>query len=277
VEDQGVGFDAQAVIQSGNTRGLIGIHERTNLLGGELIVESTPGKGTRLTAELPIDSVLERRRIGARILLLVDDHPIFRQGLRLLLETEPEFTIVGEAGDGLEAVRLVERLHPEVVVIDLMMPVLNGLEVTRQVCSLTRVVILSMHANEAYVVEALQNGAYAYILKDSTAADLVEAIHTVMLGRRYLSPPLSERAIEAYIQKTHSSTLDPFDTLTTREREVFHLVAQGYSNNEVSEQLSISSRTVEIHRANLMRKLKLHNQTDLIRYAIKRGIIQLEE
>jgi len=210
-------------------------------------------------------------------LLLVDDHPIFRQGLRALLETESEFTIVGEAGDGLEAVRLVERLRPEVVVIDLMMPVLNGLEVTRQVCSLTRVVILSMHANEAYVVEALQNGAYAYILKDSTAADLVEAIHTVMLGRRYLSPPLSERAIEAYIQKTHSSTLDPFDTLTTREREVFHLVAQGYSNNEVSEQLSISSRTVEIHRANLMRKLKLHNQTDLIRYAIKRGIIQLEE
>jgi DNA-binding NarL/FixJ family response regulator len=208
---------------------------------------------------------------------LVDDHHVVRQGLRALLAAEHDFNIVGEAGDGLAAVQLVQKLRPDVLVMDLMMPGLSGLEVTRQVNQFTRVIILSMHANEAYVLEALRNGAYGYVLKDSTADDLVAAVRMVMEGRRYLSAPLSDRVIESYVKRSKSTPLDPYDTLTTREREVFQLVAQGLSNNEISERLSLSPRTVEIHRSNAMRKLNLHNQTELIRYAIKKGVLSLEE
>jgi DNA-binding NarL/FixJ family response regulator len=212
-------------------------------------------------------------------IIVADDHHVVRQGLRALLEAEPDFRLVGEAGDGLGTVQLVERLKPDVLIIDLMMPGLNGLEVTRQVSQRsprTRVVILSMHANEAYVLEALRNGASGYVLKDSSAADLVQAIREVVAGRRYLSPPLSERAIEAYVQKAADASLDPYETLTTREREVLHLAAEGHTNTEIAAQLSISPRTAESHRANLMRKLGLHTQTDLIRYALRRGILPME-
>ena len=161
-----------------------------------------------------------------------------------------------------------------------MMPGLNGLEVTRQVSQRapqTRIIILSMHANEAYVLEALRNGASAYVLKDSRADDLVYAVREVMEGRRYLSPPLSERAINSYIRQANESTLDPYETLTNREREVLNLAAQGCNATEIAQKLSISGRTAETHRANLMRKLDLHTQTDLIRYALRRGIIALED
>lgn len=210
-------------------------------------------------------------------IILVDDHHIVRQGIRALLESESDFNIVGEAADGLEAVRMVERIRPDVVVTDLMMPGINGLEVARQVCQISKVVILSMHSNEAYVLEALRNGAYGYVLKDCTSDDLVKAVRTVKEGRRYLSAEISERVIESYIQKAQSASLDPYDTLTTREREVFQLVSQGLSNNEISERLSLSSRTVEIHRSNVMRKLNLHNHTELIRFAIRRGVLTLDE
>jgi two-component system response regulator NreC len=213
-------------------------------------------------------------------IVLADDHQVVRQGLRALLEAEPDFSLVGEAGDGLETAQLIERLEPDVLIIDLMMPNLNGLEVTRQVSQRwprTRVVILSMHANEAYVLEALRNGAAGYVLKDSSAADLVKAVREVVAGRRYLSPPLSERAIEAYLHKAQSAELDPYETLTTREREVLHLAAEGHSNAEIAARLSISPRTAETHRANMMRKLNLHTQTDLIRYALRRGILPMEE
>ena len=213
-------------------------------------------------------------------IVLADDHHLVRQGLRALLEAEPGFCLVGEAGDGLEALELVRRLQPDVIVLDLVMPGLNGLEVTRQVkdgCPRTRVVILSMHANEAYVLEALKNGASAYVLKDSSVIELVRAVREVAAGRRYLSPPLSERAIETYIQKAQELTLDAYETLTNREREVLHLAAEGHSNPEIADRLSISSRTVETHRANMMRKLDLHSQTDLIRYALQRGIIPMED
>lgn len=212
-------------------------------------------------------------------IVLADDHHIVRQGLRALLEAEPDFSLVGETGDGLEAVQLAERLRPDVIVLDLMMPGLNGLEATRQIAARapqTRVVILSMHANEAYVLEALRNGAAGYVLKDSSAAELVRAVREVVAGRRYLSPPLSERAIEAYIQKAQETPRDPYDTLTNREREVLHLAAQGHSSAEIAARLSLSPRTVETHRAHLMRKLGLRSQTDLIRYALQRGIIPLE-
>jgi len=213
-------------------------------------------------------------------ILLADDHHVVRLGLRALLDAEPDFDVIGEATDGLETSRMVETLKPEVLIVDLMMPGLNGLEVTRQVsrrASQTRIIILSMHANEAYVLEALRNGASAYVLKDSRADDLVYAVREVMQGRRYLSPPLSERAINSYIQQANESTLDPYETLTNREREVLNLAAQGCNATEIAQKLSISGRTAETHRANLMRKLDLHTQTDLIRYALRRGIIALED
>ena len=217
--------------------------------------------------------------MGLTTIVLADDHPVVRQGLRALLETEPDFRVVGEAGDGLEAVQLAGRLQPNVLVLDLMMSGLSGLEVTRQVTKRSpriRVLILSMHADEAYVLESMRNGAAGYVLKDASAADLVQAVREVMAGHRYLSPPLSERAIERYIRKAQKSTQNAYETLTTREREVLHLAAEGHSNAAVADRLGISPRTAETHRANLMHKLGLRTQTDLVRYAIRRGIIPLE-
>jgi len=212
-------------------------------------------------------------------IVLADDHQVVRHGLRVLLESEPNFRIVGEASDGLEAIDLVERQQPDIVVLDLMMPGLNGLEVARQSSHRsprTNVVILSMYNNEAYVLEALRAGAKAYVLKASTSDELVRAIREVVAGRRYLSPPLSERAIQAYSQKAESAAVDAYETLTTREREILQLAAEGCTNAEIATRLSISPRTAETHRANLMRKLGLHSHTDLIRYALRRGILPMD-
>ncbi len=209
-------------------------------------------------------------------IVLADDHPVVRQGLRALLQAEADLQVMGEAGNGLEAAQLVERLRPDVLIVDLMMPGLSGLEVTRQVRERwpqTRVVILSMHSDEAYVLAALRQGASAFVLKDASAADLLEGVRAAAAGRRYLSPPLSERAIDAYVQKVAAATLDPYETLTGRERQVLHLVAEGRSSAEIAGRLSISPRTVDTHRVNLMRKLGLHTQADLIRYALKRGLV----
>ena len=213
-------------------------------------------------------------------IVLADDHPVVRHGVRSLLQSDPEFTVVGEASDGIETVQLVEKLSPDVLVVDLMIPGLNGLEITRQVrqrSPMTRVIILSMHANEPYVLEALKNGAAGYVLKDSSGTDLIQAVRMVATGQRYLSPPLSERAVEAYMMKSQESSFDAYDGLTDREREVLQLAAEGLSNPDIAGRLSISPRTVETHRANLMRKLSLKTQTDLIRYALKRGILPMEE
>ena len=210
---------------------------------------------------------------------LADDHKVVRQGLRALMEAEPDFSVVGEAGDGLEALRLVEQLSPNVLVLDLMMPGLNGLEVARQLSKRSpniRIVVLSMYSNEAYVLEALSNGASAYVLKDSSSADLVHAVREVSAGRRYLSPPLSDRAIEAYQEKAKAATLDKYEMLTTREREVLQLAAEGHTSTDIAARLGISSRTAEAHRSNLMHKLGMHTQADLIRYALRRGIIALD-
>jgi two-component system, NarL family, response regulator NreC len=207
-------------------------------------------------------------------LLLADDHLIVRQGLRALLATETDLRLVGEASEGLEAVRLAERLRPDVLVLDLMMPGLNGLDVARQVARRspeTRMVILSMHAHEAYVLEALLAGASAYVLKESSSDELVKAIRAVTSGRRYLSPPLSEEALGAYTRRTGSLPPDPYHTLTAREREVLQLTAEGHSGSDIAERLFISPRTVETHRANLMRKLKVRNQKELVRYALQRA------
>jgi DNA-binding NarL/FixJ family response regulator len=218
----------------------------------------------------------ERTRSGETTIVLADDHQVVRQGLRSLLEVEPRFRVVGEAGNGLDVPRIVERLRPDVLVLDMMMPGLNGLEITRQVkkrSPKTQVVILSMHKDESYVLEALKNGAAAYVVKDSSAQELVKAVREAAADRHYLSPPLSDSAIQAYVQRAKASTIDPYQSLSSREREVLQLAAEGNTNAEIGKRLFISRRTVEIHRANMMHKLGLRNQTELIRYALKRGIL----
>jgi DNA-binding NarL/FixJ family response regulator len=223
-----------------------------------------------------ITSVLSESGESKEItIVLADDHQVVRQGLRAILEGERNLRVVGEAGNGIEATRLVERLRPDVLVLDLMIPGLSGLEVTRQLAKRspkTRVVILSMHGDKSYVLEALKNGAAGYVLKDCSADELIKALHEAAVNRRYLSPPLSDSAIDAYVQQAGVTT-DPYDSLSNREREVLQLAAEGHTNAEIGKRLFISPRTVEIHRANMMAKLDLRNHTDLIRYALKRGVI----
>jgi two-component system response regulator NreC len=212
-------------------------------------------------------------------ILLADDHTILRQGLAALLEAEPDFSILGEASTGLETLQKVFTLDPDVLVLDLALPDINGLEITRQVHSSnprTCIVILSMHAKEAYVFEAFNNGASAYVLKGSDARELIQAIRRAKQGVRYLSPPLNEQSLEAYIAQTRGQEFDPFETLTNRERQILHLAAGGCSNNEIARRLTISPRTVEAHRAKVMAKLNLHNQSELVRFAIQHNIIQLD-
>jgi len=209
--------------------------------------------------------------------VLADDHHIVRHSLRVMLETKVDFRIVGEAEDGLQALELLERLKPDVIVLDVMMPKLGGLEVARQASKrspATRVVILSMYADEAYVIEALRAGAQAYVLKSCSPEEFVTAIKEAAVGHSYLSPPLSDLAIRAYISAAQASTLKTPEALTPREREVLHLAAEGYTTTQIAEMLSISQQTAQTHRRNMMHRLKIHNQTELVRYAIEKGILK---
>ena len=213
-------------------------------------------------------------------IVLADDHHVVRHGLKTLFAAEPDFEVIGEVSSGLDVLDMVEKKKPDILVLDLMMPEIGGLEVARQVSQRvpqTRIMVLSMQANEAYVLEALRNGAAGYCLKDTSATELIEAVRAVASGQRYLSSTLSERAIDAYVLRAQAANVDSYDTLTNREREVLHLLAEGKSNTEVAERLFISARTVEVHRANLMHKLHLKNQTDIIRYAIRRGLLPLDD
>ena len=208
--------------------------------------------------------------------MLVDDHHVVRRGIRALLENEAGIIVVGEAGTGVEATRLTQQLKPDVLIIDLMLADMSGLEVIRQLrkrAPATSAVVLSMYGNDCYVVEALQAGARAYVLKDSPPEELMRAVREAALGRRYLAPPLSDRAIEVYLLRSEDSQRDPYDMLTSREREVLHLAAQGMTSSETANRLCISPRTVEVHRARVMQKLGLHNRTELIHFAIRQGII----
>ncbi len=209
-------------------------------------------------------------------ILLVDDHTLVRQSLRNFLETEPDFELVGDAENGLAALRMIEKHRPDIVLLDLQMEGLNGLEVLRRARSRfprTRVLVLSMHQDSSYVVRALKNGASAYVLKHSDVKDLVHAVREVVAGRNYLSPPFSQAAIEAYMNKTASKTKTSYDLLTNREKEVLQLVAEGNTNQQIGKRLFIGTRTVETHRAHVMEKLSLQNQAELVRYAVKWGLI----
>ena len=212
-------------------------------------------------------------------LLLADDHPLVRQGIRSLIEGEAGYKVIGEVSDGLAALTEIERLQPNVAILDVVMPGLTGLEVARRVKEQnlkTQVIIVSMYSDEVYVMEALRAGAFGYVTKDSSPGTLLEAISEVREGRHYLCQSLTERAIQLYIQRAGAELQDDYDTLTGREREVLHLASQGLTNVEIAERLSISYRTVEVHRGNMMRKLNLNSQLDLIRYAVKRGILKLD-
>jgi len=217
--------------------------------------------------------VSERVRV-----VLVDDHELVRQGVHALLQRELDIEVVGEATDGLAALELVERVRPDVLVADLVLPGLDGLELTRQATRRspgTRVVVLSMDSADPLVLEALDKGASAYVLKDAGIAELLRAIREAARGRRYLSPPLSDRAVSAYAWRREASAVDPYEALTPRERQVLHLGAEGLTNAAVAKRLGISVRTAETHRARVLHKLALRNQTDLVRWAIDRGIIPL--
>jgi two-component system response regulator NreC len=207
-------------------------------------------------------------------ILLADDHVIVRQGVHMLLESEPDLQVVGEAGTGEEVLQLVGQLHPDILILDVMMPGMKGIEVVRRVhhrWPKTELIVLSMYDTEAYVVEALQAGASAYVLKRATSDELLFAIKRVLAGGLYLSPPLDERAIQIYINRTHATRLDPFESLTTRQREVLSLALEGYSNQQIAEELSLSPRTVEMHRATLMHKLGVRNQAELVHLALCKG------
>ncbi len=213
-------------------------------------------------------------------LVVADDHPIVRHGLRMVLEAEADFQIIGEVEDGLKVVETVEQLRPDVLILDEVLPGSSGLKLLRQIHDVaprTRTIMLSMHSSEPYIVEAIRNGAMGYVLKSAGANLLVEAVRSVMNGRRYLSAPFSERAIELYGQRVDSQTLDVYDTLTRRETELFKWIAQGYKNAEISAHLSISPRTVEVHRARIMQKLGISSSRELIRIALKRGILTEDE
>ncbi len=193
-----------------------------------------------------------------------------------MLENEPGFSVVGETGGGLETIRMVGELNPDVLVLDIMMDDVSGIEVARQVTKnspRTAIVILSMYSSKRYILEALQAGARGYVVKKSATTELVQAVREVVVGRRYLGQYVSDVVVNAYLEKAETGTPDPYDSLSSREREVLHLAAHGYTNAEIAERLYIGRRTVETHRANAMRKLDLPTQFDLIRYALQRGIL----
>ncbi|HTR34542.1 MAG TPA: response regulator transcription factor [Bryobacteraceae bacterium] len=210
-------------------------------------------------------------------ILLADDHNILRDGMRLLLERQPGFVVIGEASDGRAALDLAQDQHPDVVVMDIGMPNMNGIEATRRIVDkqpATGVVILSMHHDESYVIRSLKAGARAYLLKDAVKTELIAAIQAVVQGRSFFSPKISKILQEDYIRTIELRDVeDSYDLLTDREREILQLVAEGKTNKEVANQLNLSMYTVDTHRSHILQKLNLHSVPELILYAVRKGII----
>ena len=210
-------------------------------------------------------------------ILLADDHTIVRKGLRMLLESHEGFHVVAEAANGREAVALAEQHQPDVVVMDVAMPILNGIEAARQLCGSgtpSSIVFLSMHSDEGYVLKALKSGAKGYLLKDSAEHDLINAVKTVSEGKAFFSPAISKMLVEDYVRQMREQKVeDSYDLLTTREREILQLLAEGRSNKDVAVFLNLSLHTVETHRGHIMQKLNLHSGAEMILYAIRKGVI----
>jgi DNA-binding NarL/FixJ family response regulator len=216
--------------------------------------------------------------MGQLKILIADDHTLVRQGLRKILETQPGWEVVAEAGDGREAVQQAIQLRPDVVILDLAMPRLNGVEAVQQIerrAPGVRVLVLSMYADEAYVTRAVRAGASGYLLKDSADADLIRAVTAVAQGKSFFSPTVARIILDEYgRQLAAKGVTDRFDTLSEREREVFQLIAEGHTNKEVAELLHISPATVETHRAHIMEKLDLHSTAELVLCAVRKGVIR---
>ena len=210
-------------------------------------------------------------------LLLADDHTLMRQGLRKILEERPEWDVIAEVGDGREAVKKCVALKPDVAVLDVAMPLLNGIDATQQIVRKapeTKVLVLSMYSDEAYVTRALQAGATGYMLKDSAGKDLLKGIASVAAGQAYFSPAIARLMLDDYVRRVAGSGIvDRYETLSSREREIFQLIAEARTNKEVAELLEISPATVETHRARILQKLDIHNTAELVLYAVRRGVI----
>jgi len=214
-------------------------------------------------------------------ILLADDHAILRAGLVRLLGEEEDIEVIGEAENGREAVQKVQELHPDIVLMDIGMPVMNGMEATKQIKKRdgdVKILVLTMHDNEEYLFQVLQAGASGYVLKKAADSDLVNAIHVVNRGDCFLYPSAAKMVVEDYLEKLKhgQEPSSSFDALTDREREILTLVAEGYTNREIAETLFISVKTVETHKANIMEKLNLHKRAELVRYAIRKGMLQVD-
>ena len=210
-------------------------------------------------------------------ILLADDHTVIRSGLRMVLEKQSDFQVVGEAGDGRQAVKMAEELNPDVVVMDIAMPNLNGIDAAKQIVSQNSrvaVVVLSMHSDESYVMRALKSGAKAYLLKDSAEADLIRAVRAVVEGKSFFSPAVSRMLLEDYVRQLQQrGAEDSYELLSPREREILQLIAEGKTNKEIAAMLNLSLYTVETHRTHILQKLNLHSVPELILYAVRKGII----
>jgi DNA-binding NarL/FixJ family response regulator len=210
-------------------------------------------------------------------IVIAEDHTILREGLRALLSSYSDFEIVGEAIDGRDAIQCAEKHMPDLILMDLSMPRMNGMEAIREVkkrCPQTKILALTVHSTEEYILTALRAGADGYVLKDDASAQLVMAIKNTLMGKTYLSPGVSEKVVEGYLEgKKTLKTKTTWDTLTAREREILKLIAEGYKNKEIADLLCISAKTVEKHRSNLMSKLNLHNTSALTAFAMEKGLI----
>jgi DNA-binding NarL/FixJ family response regulator len=215
----------------------------------------------------------EKRRI-----VIAEDHTILREGLRALLSSDPDLEVAGEAVDGLAAIRAAEELTPDLILMDLTMPRMNGLEAIKEIkarCPGTKVLVLTVHKTEEHVFASLQAGADGYVLKDATSAELLLGIRSVLEGKPFLSPEVSGKVIEGYLggRKGQGTASSPWDTLTDRERQILKMIAEGHKNKEIADFFCLSAKTVEKHRANLMRKLNLHSASALTTYAMEKGLI----